>query len=284
MIKLVMTDLDDTLIAAGNKCVSDRALEGIRACLDAGVRFGSATGRMPYDLDWMFGYKDWAYQTSACCNGMIVHLDGKHVHTAELDRPSMERVIEVVRDFPGCVLVLHRDGRQFGIGDEPPTVVDDGVIARNPNRTLEMIPTLYGEPLVKANVRVEGGEDVRLDLKEALAEACPKLGFVYPNPKMPLIDIVPAGWGKAQGIRVLCDTMGIGIDEVAVFGDSENDLDMIGAFPNSVAVANAMPVIADTARWHIGASADDAVADALFDIASATSEGRMPSFMKGDVA
>ena len=36
------------------------------------------------------------------------------------------------------------------------------------------------------------------------------------------------------------------------------------------------------ARWHIGASADDAVADALYEIAAAAREQRMPAFMADD--
>jgi hydroxymethylpyrimidine pyrophosphatase-like HAD family hydrolase len=55
---------------------------------------------------------------------------------------------------------------------------------------------------------------------------------------------------------------------------------MLEAVPNSVAVANASEQISAGTRWHIGASADDAVADALFDIAGAAAEGSMPSFMR----
>ncbi len=69
-------------------------------------------------------------------------------------------------------------------------------------------------------------------------------------------------------------------DEVAVFGDSDNDLPMIDAVPNSVAVANANEVVTAAARWHIGAAADDAVAGALYQIAACAATGEMPSFMR----
>ena len=39
--------------------------------------------------------------------------------------------------------------------------------------------------------------------------------------------------------------------------------------------------IAEAARWHIGTSESDAVADALFQIADAASRGEMPAFMQG---
>ena len=41
-----------------------------------------------------------------------------------------------------------------------------------------------------------------------------------------------------------------------------------------------MPVAAEAARYHIGSCPDDAVADALFDIAESTRRGEMPSFMR----
>lgn len=50
--------------------------------------------------------------------------------------------------------------------------------------------------------------------------------------------------------------------------------------PNSVAVANAIPEVAEAARWHVGASAEEGVADALFEIAVAAVTGGTPDFMK----
>ena len=44
MIKLVMTDLDDTLIPFGNPGVSDFARAAIHELLDAGVHFGPVSG------------------------------------------------------------------------------------------------------------------------------------------------------------------------------------------------------------------------------------------------
>ena len=106
------------------------------------------------------------------------------------------------------------------------------------------------------------------------------MDFVFPSTTAPLIDVSPHGWSKGSAVRVLAETLGITLDEVAVFGDSENDLAMIEAVPNSVAVANASEQIARVSRWHIGQSADDAVADALFDIAATARTGTLPTFMQ----
>ena len=71
-----------------------------------------------------------------------------------------------------------------------------------------------------------------------------------------------------------------------MFGDADNDLDMLRRYPNSCAVANANEAATRAARWHVGASADDGVARAMEQIAAAARESRelgrevAPAFMR----
>ncbi|MCH4083436.1 MAG: hypothetical protein LKF00_03605 [Olsenella sp.] len=44
MIKLALTDLDDTLIPFGTPGASDRAIAAIHAMIDAGLHFGPGHG------------------------------------------------------------------------------------------------------------------------------------------------------------------------------------------------------------------------------------------------
>jgi hydroxymethylpyrimidine pyrophosphatase-like HAD family hydrolase len=81
-------------------------------------------------------------------------------------------------------------------------------------------------------------------------------------------------------VRELARELGVTLEEVATFGDSENDLPMISAVPNSVAVANASADVARAARWHIGPAREDSVAAALEQIAAAAPAGDMPAFMR----
>lgn len=135
--------------------------------------------------------------------------------------------------------------------------------------------------IVKANVHVVGNPRRREDVRQLLSVDFPAFDFVFPNPKAPLVDILPKGWGKHKGVDVLRRALGLEREEVVAFGDAENDLAVLESVPNSVTVANADPRVAASSRWHIGASADDAVADALFDIAAAAAIGTMPAFMCG---
>ena len=77
------------------------------------------------------------------------------------------------------------------------------------------------------------------------------------------LNAMPAGWNKGRGIQVLCEALGCTTDEVVVFGDADNDLAMFDVVENSVAVSDATSNAAAAAKWHIGACADDAVAEAI---------------------
>lgn len=280
MIKLVLSDLDDTLIHFGLPRATDFALDAILSCQKAGVQFAAATGRVYEALGWMFDNRPYATKTAVCTNGQVVVLDGKVIHTEELSRTSLEKLLDLCKRWPHTYLVTYTGEAAYIVSPKdvlPPTQAQIDTIY-DPH----IVQELPEDPLVKANIHVGGDRELVVKIKTELEAALPDFDFVLPTPKAPLIDIAPKGWGKGAGAHVLCDALGLRPDEVAVFGDSENDLDLLNAFPNSVAVSNAMPVVAKTARFHIGDTKDDAVAHALLDIAEATSKGELPAFMRGD--
>lgn len=281
MIKLALTDLDDTLIPVGAPRASDHAIAGIHAMIDAGLRFGPVSGRIPTAMGWMFGGDAACYATGAFCNGQMVYLDGELVHEEVLDTEALQHVADVLDDVEGAVLAIY-------------DVTGDGnasFVTRDVTR-LEAYPEVYtevghptvrhldtGTTYVKANVHVAGDVVRRAKVRDLLRRECPGFDFVFPNAAAPLIDISPTGWDKGSAVVELARVLDIGLDEVATFGDSENDLPMLRAVPNSVAVANASSEAKAVAAWHIGAASDDAVADALWDIARAAASGVEPAFM-----
>lgn len=293
VIKLALTDLDDTLIPFGQPCASEASRAAIHAVLDAGLRFGPVTGRLPADMTWMFSDDETCYATGAFANGQVVRVDGEVVREVTISATALTHAQQVLDEFGGGAVCLY-DPWQLGQiayitaegerlrKDPPPTW---GSITRILPAVTDFA-TGYaaedGQPgYVKANIQTTCPDAERPALMELLRREVPELRFVSPNPKAAVIDIIPIGWDKGCGVRVLADALGLTEDEYVAFGDSENDLAMIDAVPNSVAVANASELIAGRARWHIGACDDAAVDAALLDIAAAAAEGCLPAFMGG---
>ena len=103
--------------------------------------------------------------------------------------------------------------------------------------------------------------------------------FTCPMPGVGHLDLTPKGFGKEHGGDFLMERLGLSPDEVCCFGDAENDLGLLSHYPNSVAVANAVPAVKEVARWHVGPANEESVAHALLDIARAAGEAHA-SFMR----
>lgn len=281
VIKLILSDLDNTLAWAGEHIVTPYARDAIHTAQAAGVHFAPATGRAPSALPWMFENDKACLSTVLADNGQLIYVDGRLVHEVPLDLAALRRCAKALDGMDDAWLVVDYvdTGEQYAV--------------RTPMGYLEKHRAPYffavtgsvdevpEKPAVKANVRVVGDFARGREVRAVLEDACPEFDFVFPMQERPHIDILPAGWDKGVAGEWLARRLGLSNDEVCCFGDAENDLPLLTRFENSVAVANATPVAANAARWHIGRADEDAVADAIFEIARATSMGEMPSFMRG---
>ena len=283
MIKLVLTDLDDTLIPKGQDGASDRAIAAIHAMLDAGLHFGPVSGRVPSAMGWMFRGDARCCATGAFVNGQVLRVNGEDVRTIWIDAEPL-RATQCVLDSEdlGAFLTVYDiyDPGQvfFATGrtawlEHHPTIGPDHHVQRSR-------PELTEPRYVKTNILCDGSREQILALRDRLNAEGEGLDFVMPSNVAKIIDIMPAGWNKGTATLALGEMLGVAPDEIATFGDSENDLAMIRAVPNSVAVANADADVTDAARWHIGDTREDAVAAALEQIAAAAETGGMPAFMQ----
>jgi Cof subfamily protein (haloacid dehalogenase superfamily) len=283
VIKLVLTDLDDTLICHGLPRATDHAIEGVRAMIAEGLHFGPVSGRIPNDMGWMFDNHGECYATGAYCNGQMIYVDGELVREEQIAADELNRLAEWLTRTDRGILTMfdvHRgDIHTAGYFVTPDDAHAERMLGSF-GAAKRYIHKLDGTAYTKANIHVTGDRAYQTETRDLLREEFAAMDFVFPSTTAPLIDVSPHGWSKGSAVAALAEALGITLDEVATFGDSENDLSMIEAVPNSVAVANASDQIKQVARWHIGDSADDAVADALFDIAAAAKSGSMPSFMQ----
>ena len=278
MIRLVLSDLDATLIWRDDHVISRFALDAVHALQDAGVHFAPCTGRIYRDLPQMFAGDESACSTAVTSNGQLVYLDGELVEKVELDHGALVEAASALAGVEDAYLVVEYGGEKVAVG------ADLSYVLAHPDnfwRVETAVPAVPDDPCYKANVRVVGSFDRCRGVASLLADRLPGLDFVCPMPGTPHIDITPHGFGKDHGGDFLMERLGLTPDEVCCFGDAENDLAVLRHYPHSVAVANAVPAVRACARHHIGPADEESVAHALLDIAEATAAGRMPSFMGG---
>lgn len=257
-IKLILTDIDGTVLPRGQKVVSRRTIAAIHAALDAGLVVGPASGRGFAWIPAFFGGDDACCATALATNGMQIYVSGEKVMEQTLPAAALERVRAITAETPGAGLICFDDMVPL--------------VASGTRGDLTRAFPAYGEKcvelgrlpdfaVVKANVFFGGDE---AGMAELVARLNAEVGALDVDRAMPTYsNIMPRGWNKGAAVRWLADHMGVGLDEVVVFGDADNDLPMFAAVPNSVAVSGASPEAAAAACWHIGACEDDAVAAAI---------------------
>lgn len=282
MIKLVLTDIDNTLVPLGDAHVSYRAVTAIRDLLDQGVRFAPATGRDLYELDRLFfGARD-CYQTALASNGKRVYVDGHLVRETIMDREALLRVQELLKSVPNTFLVVeYADNPR---GKRPWLCVDarEGDAAWFAQRlgfVHQTVDSLPEEDLIAAQIACAGSDEQYAQIVERANELLPDYAFV--TSQVHWCDMLAKDVGKAAALQLLLDELGITRDEVLFFGDADNDVALMRAVEHSVAVANATDAAYEAARWHVDAAAHDGVAAALEQLAEALEVGETPRFMRG---
>jgi 5-amino-6-(5-phospho-D-ribitylamino)uracil phosphatase len=77
------------------------------------------------------------------------------------------------------------------------------------------------------------------------------------------IEVNPAGINKAKGLKVVCERLGIEMENVMSCGDSLNDLAMIKESGIGVAMGNAQDVVKEAADWVTASNEEHGVALAI---------------------
>ena len=272
MIKLVLCDMDGTLVPFGAERVSDRTLAAIRSLVHAGVRFGPASGREPIDLKTFFSGDESLYETGIMANGKIVDVDGRRVKTVALDVDALRRVEAFAADDADCALITYvREGATTRV---LVSGVDEAKAERLMRLSRGMLPPMERGCVPDAQIITAGFaciDATRIaEVRAALERICPELDFAQPAPSF--LDILPSGWNKASALPIVERELGIDRSEIAYFGDSENDLAMLEAIPCSFAVSSGSEAARDAARYVIGSAEDDAPARVMEAFAAASGD------------
>lgn len=257
-VKLVLSDIDGTILPYGAQVVPARTRAAFRAAIDAGIHAGPATGRGYAWVPPFFGGDEALCATCLAANGSEVFLDGKKIREGRIDVDALRQAAEVVRGVARAGLLVFDQGTLLLVGG---AVEDLAVSFPAYAQVCVLADEVPSEAPIKANAFVAAGFEGTRALADLLTSEVPTLDFDVPQPGF--VNIMGKGVNKASGIDVLCEALGIGLDQVVVFGDNGNDVSMLVHVPNSVAVGNATDEAKEAARWVIGTCEEEAVAAAI---------------------
>ncbi len=262
-IKLVAIDLDDTLLR-DDLTISQFSLDILREVHQAGVTVALSTGRMlpsalPYAQELGFDAPLITYQGALAKSS----LDGEVIYSCPLSREVASMAIQYARRKKIHVNLYLEDklyveriaeaGERYARFTKVPCIKVDSL-----EELLEAtLP--YKLLLIDEEQRIEQ----RLQELQALLNGA-KLDAYLTKSKPTFLEVNHRLATKGEALKRLAEWLGVTRKEVAAFGDSYNDLEMLEyAGGNSFAVANAYPTVRAMAKRTILSNNEDGVAQAL---------------------
>lgn len=255
---LILSDIDGTIMPYGKPTVSERTHQAFLAALEAGHVAGPCTGRAREQVAPFFFGDERCTQNGVFTNGLSIYYQGELVQKWRISPEEVEALCEATSKIPGSGILFFPDGKTplllQGKAEDLAVYMAKYASICKPSPILNQ----EGE---KVNAFINGGYEEACELAQALMEAVPTLDLDVPQPGFN--NIMPKGINKGSSLLWLADYLGIAHENIVAFGDADNDLTMLNAVENGVAVAGATPAALEAARWHVGECADDAVAQAI---------------------
>ena len=228
-IKVVSCDIDATLTWAYGSTISDANANAIRDLIDRGYHFGLASGRaytdlMHYPEMWNIGR---VFDFYIGLNGASLYDEQtkKNEVFFEIERENIRIIIEEI-DRLGLDSHIYVDGITLFSKENERL---KGLRSSNHRkfRVAKDLSEMYAKKTSKILINVE--DEKMAEMYEHFAPILDKTGGAVRLTRTSpgAMEFMPAQVNKFYALKVYCDRHGIPIEEVAAFGDTTNDNEMI---------------------------------------------------------
>lgn len=238
MIRLIASDIDGTLLQKGQWSIDPSLFDEIRRLRQAGILFCPASGRQYSSLRRLFAPVA-GELTYICENGSVVYgagSPGPILGCTPMDQPlALELCRSIIRE-PDCEVLISGADTSY-LCPKGQVIITHMVEKIRNNVVILDRPEDVPEPILKvAAFCAHGSQAMR-----------PVLEPVWKD----RFTIAVAGWewldftqtDKGAGLRLMCDALGIPLDEVLAFGDNFNDAAMLEAAGTPYLMENADPAL-----------------------------------------
>jgi len=257
-IKLLMVDLDDTLLgadieisAANRRALAEASRLGVSVTLASGRMFSSMR---PYAEELGIEMPLIAY------NGALARpLTGTDLWHHPLDSVTALEILDHLSAKP-VVVNLYLNDRLY-VREMNQRVTAYGANARVQATPVGDLAAFLGAERPTKMLAI--GEPA------LLKQLCPALGTSMADraeislSKPHYLEIMAPGISKGAALRLLLRHLGLNASEVMAIGDGPNDLDMLRTAGIGVAVGNAPPEVLAGVKYVVSSSDHDGVAEAV---------------------
>ena len=274
MIRLIATDLDDTLLNAQSD-LNPRVLDALRAAMAAGCGIVLSSGRM---LEAMLplARRIGVNAPMLLYNGALAY-DHRTDETIFADQIPYETALGIaelcegmgyyIQAYPGKNYYCNRVTRIHPRATPPTSTW-------TPRRCTCRSPEWMREnPSGMQKLLLIDTPEGATRAQEALREAFPH-GASFLKSKPYFLEIAPEGVDKGKSLLRLAEHLGLERDEVMAFGDGQNDVAMIAAAGTGVCMENGCPEALAAADLIAPSNIEDGVAQVIEEYLAEGKSGR----------
>ncbi|MBO0454277.1 Cof-type HAD-IIB family hydrolase [Candidatus Enterococcus murrayae] len=260
-IKMIAVDMDGTFLNDQKEYNRERFEKLFQQLKENSIRFVVASGNQ-YDQLKSFFPENHTEMSFISENGANIVVEGNDYYNAQL---AMDQVLETLKGIhalePTAIVICGK--RSAYVSETMPDDVFESVRFYYPSikklERLEDIAEENDEVFKFALSFPNVGIDAKLAaLEEILAGEMIPVSSGHGD-----IDLIIPGVHKAYGLEKLSKEWGIDPSEIAAFGDSGNDVEMLSYVGSSFAMENAQERVKQVANGLIGSNNQESVLDTI---------------------
>lgn len=253
-VKLIAVDMDGTFLNDAKEYNRARFLRQYAQMKEQGIRFVVASGNQYYQLISFF--PEIAHEIAFVAeNGGWVVNAGEDVFNGELTQAQFNTVSAFLCAIPEVEVIACGKGSAYTLKAYGEVFHD---LAAKYYHRLEKVDNFehFNDIFFKFGLNVPDDEIPRIQamIHEKLSDIMVPVATGYGS-----IDLILPGVHKANGLSLLQKLWGIEDSEVVAFGDSGNDIEMLGQAGFGFAMANARDSIKAVARFEAPHNNDEGV-------------------------
>lgn len=253
MIKLIVSDIDGTLVTDGSHDLNPEVLEVILKLREKGIQFAAASGRQWASIESIFEpIKKRVFYLSD--NGAYVGCHGRNLFLNPIDRQTVMDLVHDVRAEEGLDIMLSGPDVVY-LETKNEEFID--WLVNGYHFRVKAVEDLTKVDSEFIKISVYRKSDVEAHTKGLQEKYRDRLKITIAGDMW--MDCMRPGINKGQAVKLLQDSLEISPKETMVFGDQLNDIEMLGQAYYSFAVGNARPEVKAAARFQTDTNINDGV-------------------------
>lgn len=244
-VRLVVSDIDGTLVKDSAPEIYDEMLEAIRELRKRGILFCIASGRQYESIRSMFAEvaDDMIY---LCENGAHLVYQNQNLHIKEMKPDLVSGILADLRTYkPECDYVISTPQGSYLESPDPSfeILIRDSYHNRyqiTEDFLKEEIPAIKLALYKKGNIRPIGEQEL-IPKWQQFCKTC-MAGEEW-------VDFMDKTVDKGNAMEFLQNYFSVTKEETMVFGDNSNDIGLMQAAKESYAVENARPEVMEKAKY-----------------------------------